>query len=162
LFLFYNAPLLEVLNQLSPQLSAIGFADDINLLTYSKSTAENCAALESAHEQCLEWASTHGMRFALQKYKLTHFTQKNGFNLKAPVQVQGRTIAPSPVVQILGLQLDTRLRWRTHIKAVNKKMETQMYALSCTTASTWGATIGMAQHIYLAVVRLALLYRATL
>jgi hypothetical protein len=124
LFLFYNAPLLEGLNQPGQQLSAVGFADDINLLTYSESTASNCAALESAHEQCLEWASKHGMRFAPQKYTLTHFTQRNGFDLEAPVRIQGRTIAPSPVVRILGLQLDSRLRWRAHIKAVNRKMET--------------------------------------
>ena len=110
LFLFYNAPLLKALNQLSPQLSAIGFADDINLLIYSKSTAENCTALESAHEQCLEWASTHGMRFAPQKYKLTHFTRRHGFDLEAPVQIQGRTIAPSPAVRVLGVQLDSKLR----------------------------------------------------
>lgn len=110
MFLFYNAPLLEALNQLSPQRSAIGFADDINLLTFSKSTAENCTTLESTHERCLEWASTHGMRFAPQKYKLTHFTWRNDFDLEAPVQAQGRTIAPSPAVRILGLHLDTRLR----------------------------------------------------
>ena len=34
LFLFYNALLLEALNQPDLCLSAIGFADDINLLTY--------------------------------------------------------------------------------------------------------------------------------
>ena len=102
------------------------------------------------------------MRFAPQKYKLTHFTRRHGFDLEALVQIQGRTIAPSPVVQILGVQLDSRLRWQAHSKAVKKKMETQMYALSRTTASTWGANMEKARHIYLAVVRLALLYRAAL
>src|SRR5271170_3090373 len=41
-------------------------------------------------------------------------------------------------------------------------METQMYALSRTTASTWGATMEKARHIYLAVVRPALSYGAAL
>jgi hypothetical protein len=103
LFLFYNAPLLEALNQLNPQLSAVGFADDINLLTYSKSTAGNCTTLEVAHVRCLEWASTHGMRFALDKYKLTHFTRRRRFDLEAPLQIQDMTIAPSPAVRILGV-----------------------------------------------------------
>ena len=35
LFVFYNALLLEVLDQPGQRLSALGFADDINLLTYS-------------------------------------------------------------------------------------------------------------------------------
>jgi hypothetical protein len=50
LFLFYNALLLEVMNLLDMRLLALGFADDINLLTYSESTAVNYAALESAHD----------------------------------------------------------------------------------------------------------------
>ena len=136
LFLFYNTLLLEALNQLNLQLSAVGFADDINLLAYSKSTAENCAVLESAHKRCLDWASTHGMRFAPQKYKLTHFTRRHSFDLEALVRIQGRTITPLPTVQILGVQLNSRLRWQAYVKEVKKKMETQMYALSCTTAST--------------------------
>ena len=49
LFLFYNASVLEALNQPNLQLSALGFADDINLLTCSASTATNYIALELAH-----------------------------------------------------------------------------------------------------------------
>jgi hypothetical protein len=53
LFLFYNAPLLEALDLLELRLSTLGFADDINLLTYSESTVVNCITLESAHDRCL-------------------------------------------------------------------------------------------------------------
>jgi hypothetical protein len=53
LFLFYNTPLLEALDLLELRLSTLGFADDINLLTYSESTVVNCITLESAHDRCL-------------------------------------------------------------------------------------------------------------
>jgi hypothetical protein len=53
LFLFYNALLLEALSLLELRLSALGFANDINLLTYSELTAVNYTILESAHDQCL-------------------------------------------------------------------------------------------------------------
>jgi retron-type reverse transcriptase len=76
LFLFYNAPLLEALDQPDLPLSPLGFADDVNLLTYREDTVVNCTNLEAAHEQCLEWARTHGMRFAPNKYTLTHFTRR--------------------------------------------------------------------------------------
>jgi hypothetical protein len=85
--LFYNAPLLETLNQPDLRLSVLGFADDINLLAYGESTIANCISLESAHDQCLAWASTHGMRFAPEKYKLTHFTRRRGFDLGAAVRI---------------------------------------------------------------------------
>jgi hypothetical protein len=41
-------------------------------------------------------------------------------------------------------------------------MNTQMLALQRTTASTWGATMPKARHIYQAVVRPALAYGAAL
>lgn len=156
LFLFYNALLLEALYLLDRRLSALGFADDISLLTYSESTVANCTTLESAHDRCLDWASTHGMRFAAQKYTLTHFTRRRNCNPKAPIRIDNEELAPSPVVRILGLQLDTRLCWKAHTKAVDQKMRTQMHALGRTTASTWDATMEKAPQIYLAVVRPAL------
>src|SRR5579862_5135934 len=162
LFLFYNGPLLDALNLPDLRLSATGYADDINLLTYGESTIANCIALESAHERCLEWAETHGMRFAPDKYHLTHFTRQNRFDLTAPVQIGDQTIRPSPTIRILGLQLDSRLRWGPQIEAIDQKMATQMYALSRIAASTWGATMEAARHVYLAVVRPAISYGAAL
>jgi hypothetical protein len=76
LFLFYNALLLEALNQPDLPLSPLGFADNVNLLTYREATVVNCTNLEIAHNQCLNWARTHGMQFALDKYYLTHLTRR--------------------------------------------------------------------------------------
>jgi hypothetical protein len=54
LFLFYNAPLLEALDMPNIPISPLGFADDINLLTYSESLDVNCINLELAHKKCLD------------------------------------------------------------------------------------------------------------
>lgn len=152
----YNAPLLEALNLPDLRLSAIGFADDINPLTYGESTAVNCIALETAHDQCLHWAATHGMQFALHKYTLTHFTRRSSFDLAALVRINDIIIAPMAIVRILGVQLDSELRWKAHTEAVSRKMETQINALCCTVASTWGATTVKARQIYLTIVRTAI------
>jgi hypothetical protein len=109
LLLVYNTPLLKALNQLDLPLSPLNFADDINLLTYGEATVVNCINLEIAHEQCLNWARTHRMQFAPDKYILTHFTRRRGFDLQVPVRLQGEVIKPKPVVRILRLQLDSKL-----------------------------------------------------
>ena len=160
LFLFYNAPLLEKLYQPNLPLMPLGFADDVNLLTYGEATVVNCTNLELAHDYCLDWARTHGMQFAPQKYTLTHFTRRRGFDLGAQVTLQGVAVQPSPVVRVLGVQLDSKLRWKAQEKAIQDKMTTQMLALQCTTASTWGATMPKARQVYQAVVRSALSYGA--
>jgi len=53
----------------------IGFADDLNALAYLKSTRQNCQKLEELYKECLVWANKHGISFALDKYKLVHFTR---------------------------------------------------------------------------------------
>jgi hypothetical protein len=67
------------------KVSGIGFADDTNLLTYSKSTEENCRKLERVHGRLLQWAWKHGMKFAPRKYELIHFTRRKRFNLQAGI-----------------------------------------------------------------------------
>jgi len=50
LFLFYNALLLKALNQLDLLLLLLGFADNVNLLTYKRIIAGNCANLKIAYK----------------------------------------------------------------------------------------------------------------
>jgi hypothetical protein len=54
LFLFYISELLEIYNRPKEGLSAIGFADDVNLLAYSQSTETNCQTLEGAYTKLLK------------------------------------------------------------------------------------------------------------
>jgi hypothetical protein len=141
-------------------LFPLGFADDINLLTYGPTAAHNSARLSQAHDRCLSWAETHGMRFAPAKYTLTHFTRKRRVDLTAAVDIRGATVQPTPTVRILGVTLDTRLNWKGHIKEINRKIGPQLQALQRTTATTWGATLIKARQIYTAVIRSFLAYGA--
>lgn len=45
LYLFYNANLLEKCNDIRLRVSAIGFVDDVNILTYKESIERNCKVL---------------------------------------------------------------------------------------------------------------------
>ena len=71
-----------------------------------------------------------------------------------------QTIHPVADVTVLGLKLDSKLRWKAHAQAVKQKMTAQMYALQRTTASTWGASMLKARQIYLSVIRSAIAYGA--
>lgn len=42
------------------------------------------------------------MRFAPQKYTLTHFTRRSNLDLEASIRIGDRVIAPSLVVRVLG------------------------------------------------------------
>ncbi len=160
LFLFYNSELLELCQRPKEGLSAVGFADDINMLAYSRSTEGNCRILEAAHTRCLDWARRYGIKFAPSKYELIHFTRSRRFNLQASVRLGGTEKLPSPDVKVLGVWLDTKLSWSAHFRAVQKKASVQIGALTRITASTWGASFSRARQVYSSVVRPALAYGA--
>jgi Reverse transcriptase (RNA-dependent DNA polymerase) len=52
LYLFYNADLLESCESLRLRTSTTGFIDDVNILTYSESTEQNCKKLAEIHVEC--------------------------------------------------------------------------------------------------------------
>ena len=157
LFLFFAAELLPTLQE--GPTSAVGFVDDTNILTYSKSTEDNCRALERAHAKCKDWADRHGAKFAPEKYQLIHFTRKpKRHNMKATVQIPGFEEGPVPDLRLLGVQVDTKLKWGPHIKKTQAKGKVQLTSLTALSKSTWGATFLKARHIYTAVVKPVLTY----
>jgi hypothetical protein len=63
---------------------------------------------------------------------------------------------------MLGIILDTQLRWKPHVQEIQNKMKTVTQALSRLTASTWGASLLRARHIYKAVILPSITYGSTI
>jgi len=160
LFLFYNSELLDLCQRPKKGLLAIGFADNINMLIYSRTTESNYQILEIGYSRCLDWARYYEIRFALLKYKLIHFTRGRQFNLQAYVQLDGTEKQPLPNIRVLRVWLDTKLRWLVYFREVQKKANAQTGALTRISASTWGVSFTRARQVYVVVVRPALAYRA--
>ena len=129
LFLFFSSTLLPELNRQCT--TATGFVDDTNILTFSRSTEENCRTLERTHKACVAWAKTHGATFAPEKYQLIHFTRKpKQFNMEATIRIPGFDGGPSPIMRILGVHPDPKLKWGPHIRLTAAKATTQMAAVT--------------------------------
>jgi hypothetical protein len=54
LYLFFNEELVQICNSFGLHSSTIGFVDDINILTWSNTTEQNCTALARIHSKCCE------------------------------------------------------------------------------------------------------------
>ena len=144
-------------------VSGIGFVDDINILVVGSSTENNCRALEHVHRGCMEWAHRHGAAFGPQKYELMHLTRSlKKFNMTAGVNLGGVAKSPQPTLHILGVLLDSKLRWGPHVKSTAEKAAQQSRALTAITGSTWGATFEKARLIYNTVVRPVITYGVTI
>lgn len=82
--------------------------------------------------------------------------------MTAAITIGEETKTPKADIRILGVQIDTKLGWKPHIKKIQEKMVTQTRALTKITTSTWGATFAKARHVYCAVVRPAITYGSTI
>ena len=102
--LFFIADLLDTTNCEALRTSSTGFVDDINILTYGGSTERNCKILEETHRKCLQWAVTHGAKFAPEKYEVLHLTRSpRKFNLKATPAFEGFQKGAKSQIKILGI-----------------------------------------------------------
>jgi hypothetical protein len=131
--------------------SAIGFVDDINSLAFGESTEETCETLEILHERCLKWSDMHGAEFAPRKYTLVHLVKQRSIPTTS-LHLRNFTLHPSPSARILGLIIDSKLSWRSHVAAVKAKMRTQTYAFTKLTASTLRVSLSTSRLLYTSIV----------
>ncbi|TKA66906.1 hypothetical protein B0A55_11660 [Friedmanniomyces simplex] len=107
----------------------------------------------------MAWTRTHGAKFAPEKYQLMHFTRRpKKFNMQATVQIPKFQAGPVPVMRILGIHLDPKLKWGPHVRLTAAKAASHMASVTRLTRSTWGATFAQARQIYAAVIRPAMSY----
>jgi exonuclease III len=162
LFLFFIADLLDATNDIALRVSAIGFVDDIHVLTYGDSTERNCRTLERIHERCEEWANKHGAQFAPEKYELIHFAKRpKSFNMAVTLKIGQIQKVAMDNVRVLGVQVDTKLKWGPHLAKIAQKHASQSPAIDRISASTWGASFKMARLVYTSVVRPSITYGAS-
>lgn len=90
--------------------------DDVNILAYGNSMEENCRTLTRVHTGCTRWARRHGAVFAPAKYELIHLAkQSKKFNMQMAVTIEDQEIRAKTDIRVLGVQIDTRLKWGPHI-----------------------------------------------
>lgn len=165
LFILFIASLYRALQHRHPQISLAGFADDTNLMAFSRNPEANARQLEAAWKTCLEWAEARGMAFAPEKSELIHFNKgrrqwQTPVNLTAP-QGGSSSISPSASARFLGVWLDWKLNWKAHREAVEKKLRTQDFALSRIAAKTWGPSLAKAREVYTKCIRAAIAFGAS-
>lgn len=113
LYLFYNADLLDEIAK-RKDTSAIGYIDNIAILTTGKTTEETCKILAEVHTNIWEpWSQSHASKFGLSKYQLVHLTRQTSAHTVEPVRLQsGYIIYAQDYAKYLGLWLDKKLRWK--------------------------------------------------
>ena len=77
---------------------------------------------------------------------------------QAATQIEGFDGKPVDSLWVLGVWVDKKLRWTTHVRKVACKGAAQFEALSQITSSTWGPSFNKSRLLYTAVIRPTITY----
>jgi hypothetical protein len=159
LYLFYNADLLEMCARLDINTKFLRFANDVNILTYDKSIKENCRILKRIHKLCEKWARWHDFVFASTKYEFIHLIRNSKkFNMKIIIDITNNIIRSNIDIQVLNLQIDTKLKWDSHVRKIQKKMIKQSTILFKISTFIWEAIFSKTRIMYIFVVQSIIIY----
>ncbi|KAK2739309.1 hypothetical protein CKAH01_07259, partial [Colletotrichum kahawae] len=165
LFLFFSIPLLEklkaeqglvsnenaVLYQLKQFLIA-AFVDDITFLIVSDSVERDNKAAEKLYKALVAFAEMDGTEFSADKTQVMHLCKPGQkFNDSMP-NVADMPKKAKKAIKILGLWLDHRLTWETHVEEILKKARRKMFTLRRISGSTFGAEIKKLRDRYTSAI----------
>jgi len=122
------------------------------LMAQSNSARDNCELLTRIHEEvCMPWASTHGAKFAPNKYQLCHLTRKRQSPTDSMTINGSVSVAPKETVKYLGVCLDSKLNGKAQVNSNKTKALKTVGALFCLAGFTWGAHFTRTRQIIYAV-----------
>lgn len=96
------------------------FADDTAILAVGKSNEETANKLQTAINQFQSW--TKRWRIKLNETKSVHIDFTNKRIEHAPVTINGQIIPYANTAKYLGLTLDTKLRWKVHVRKKREEL----------------------------------------
>ena len=103
------------------------------------------------------WCQSKGLNISALKTKIVIFTWNRKWPL-CPIEVCGETIELSNEVKLLGITLDSKLTFNTHIDNITKKCIDTLFQCKRAIGPTWGLSPKVCHWIYTEIIRPTLAY----
>ena len=142
------------------EVKICGFADDAALIITGKNPAILQARMQAAIDKAVSWGRTRTLSFSPAKTQSILFTWKRKYTPPRPLTMNGTEIPYSDEVKYLGIWLDSKLTYSSHIKRKIRAAKGHLLNLQNAMGRLWGTTPKMTRWLYTSVVRPALTYGA--
>lgn len=128
----------EVLELVYPEgVTPIAFADDLALVVVAKDEDEVIRAGESAIETVKVWLGRVGLSLAVEKTQIVVMTGRRKLR-KIGMRIGGQLIEEVPAAKYLGVWLDKRRTFTSHVQETAKKAERMVTALTRLMGNAYG------------------------
>ena len=114
----YNTYIAEIFKVLPKGIDIAGFADDILLYTHSPSPSKAANRIQNAAHLVIQELNRWKIKINTAKTDALLIT--NSRDAPRSITIRGTRIAFQQSVKYLGIHIDSKLTWRTHIKEINR------------------------------------------
>ena len=151
-----------VLNSLLVDLRYRGFhvqayADDVAILV----TGINMLWIKGRAQKALNiarnWAHNQELQFSSKKTEIVLFTKKRKPDF-GTLRLNGRQLVISKEATLLGVTLDSKLTWKTHITRIARKATAALLQCRQIVGRAWGLNPTSMRWIYTAMIRSVITY----
>ena len=113
LFLFFNADLVQ--QKIDSNSGAIAFVDDYTAWVTGRSAEANYQGIQQIVDRAIQWEKRSGATFESDKTVLVHYTRSASRSSTTPIVIKGEIVAPKSEAKLLGVIMDSELRYKNHI-----------------------------------------------
>jgi retron-type reverse transcriptase len=115
----------------SSLLSAIIFADDTNLFASNSNLKMLCLTLNLELAKMSEWFRANKLSLNVLKTNLIVFGNRTISASDLDIRIDGVRVERVDSTKFLGVHLDSKLTWKSHIEHVAKKLASGIGAMNC-------------------------------
>ena len=146
-----------VLNSLLVELHNRGFhiqayADDLAVLVTGTDTSWIRGRAQKAINIAAEWATKQELQFSSNKTEVVLFTHKRNPKI-GTLRLNGQPLHLSKEAKLLGVTLDSKLTWKSHITRIARKATVALMQCRQIAGKTWGLKPSIMRWIYTAMIR---------
>jgi hypothetical protein len=142
---------LVYINDLAHVVSDAGlfmYADDTTLVIKDKNKISAASKLENAIRCIKKWFSINGLTLNSEKTYMVNFHSNYSRNQRADSTYLNQFGTVVDGVRFLGLNVDSRLTWRTHVHLLESKLNKAFYLMLMISQSVDFATLRMIYFAY--------------
>ena len=136
----------------------VGFADDACLVVTGHDPSILADLAQSAVDRAIEWGADSGLEFNARKTAAILFSHKRKILLPKNIKVNGMEVNYVESTKYLGVTLDSKLSFSTHIKSKISKAKSLLMSLRNAIMKNWGPIPQLIAWAYNSIVKPMLSY----
>ena len=134
------------------------FVDDFAIWVSTSSSISAQRQLQTSIDRLTDWSILNGFRFSTTKTTCVHFCRRTRFCPQVNLRMYGRPIPVLEQAKFLGMIMDSRLSYGSHIRSVRDKCFQRMNVLKKVSRTSYGGDRVSLLRLYRALVRSVLDY----